>query len=174
MTTFSACCSECELCAVLIGDEYRIHETEYWDVRLAYQQMRPGRCLTISKRHAGLEADLSRDEWVDLWELRQQLHPAILAAFGASHLNTCLLMNKAFDGVAAKSVNMAHIHYWDIPRYRNSVTIQGVAFVDPAYPFVNPDEFSADNQVAVSEELMRGLVEVLRDRIGRAVFEKER
>lgn len=75
------------MCRILRKDEYRVAETGYWDVQLAFQQMRVGRCMTILKRHAERESHLSADEWIDLYSLRQRLHPALHAAFGATHLS---------------------------------------------------------------------------------------
>ena len=132
----------CAICRLLQDKEFRITETSFWDVRLASQQMRPARCMTILKRHAATEIGLFESKWLELRQLRQRLHPAILRAYQATHLNTFILMNGAWRDGDASAAIQAHVHYWDVPRYARSFTIGDVGFDDPAYPLVNADELS--------------------------------
>jgi len=99
-------------------------------------------------------------EWIDLYQLRQKLQPAILKAYGATHLNTYLLMNGAFENPDSPLWGRSHVHYWDIPRYLLPGKIGDLSYDDPTYPQMNPDEILGELQ-PVPDEIMYEIIRTI-------------
>ena len=129
--------------------------TSVWRVVLAPNQSLLGKCVIHLKRHAGDLANLTQDEAVGWLEIVQTVEAGVRTAFGAAMFNWSCLMNLSYR----ESSPNPHIHWWAVPRYNRSVTIDDWVFEDPL--FGNP--YDHDRHVIVPQEIRHQIVSRLQN-----------
>lgn len=112
------------------NSEYRfLYETRFWRLVLAPNQCLVGRCVVHLKRHSGDLADLTQDELLEWLMVVKRLETALQSAFEATMFNWSCYMNHSYR----ENEPEPHIHWWAVPRYNHSVTIDNWVFDDPHF-----------------------------------------
>lgn len=118
------CVSNKELKASLLS-------TDYWHVVLSPDQGYLGRAYVTLREHKATLSELSEAEWQDYADIVKRLENACKVGLGASLSNWTCLMNNAYQ----EEPNLPHVHWHFRPRYKESVTLNGVTFNDPDFGF---------------------------------------
>jgi diadenosine tetraphosphate (Ap4A) HIT family hydrolase len=103
-----------------------IHESRYWRVVLAPNQILVGRCVVNLKRHCGDISDLQPDEVLDWLNNVILIEKALRKAFNATLFNWSCLMNLSYREYPPNP----HIHWWVVPRYNHSIIKDSYVFED--------------------------------------------
>ena len=106
--------------------EYKISQTEHWNIYLSHNQTYLGRCLIALKRHTPDLAKLERAEWDDFVSLIEKLETSLLRSFEPSLFNWACLMNNAYQ----EKIPNPHVHWHLVPRYSHAVEFKGEVFED--------------------------------------------
>jgi ATP adenylyltransferase len=135
----------CSICSWSLEDqEYLfIHESKYWRIVLAYNQILVGRCVIHLKRHCGDIAEINPDEVLDWQQIVVLIETALKKAFNVTMFNWSCLMNQSYR----KDPPNPHIHWWVVPRYNHSVKIGNYIFEDPL--FGNPYDHAAKLELPI-------------------------
>lgn len=121
---------ECDWCNLSEEDRrYLLIDSAYWLVFLADEQDYIGRCILVLKRHCGSMAELTEDEWKELFLLIGKLETCVKSAFGADLCNWSCLMNSFYR----EPEPCPHLHIHVRPRYRNPVVINGNTYADDSF-----------------------------------------
>lgn len=100
-----------------------ILETDHWALLLRPAQVTIGSLVLISKSGATAFPDLSPEAFADLRQVCHSLESALKGAFACDKINYLMLM-----------MMDPHVHFHVLPRYREPVTLGGLAFEDRAWP----------------------------------------
>lgn len=103
-----------------------IHQAEYWNILLAWDQTYLGRCIVILRRHCEDLAELKKEEWDEFTDLVQKLESALRKSFNATMFNWTCLMNGAYQDKNPGP----HVHWHFRPRYHHKVKFGGLVFED--------------------------------------------
>lgn|SRR5574341_136825 len=128
-----------------------IYETPCWIIKLAPNQSLLGRCVISTKRHVGDLAHLSGEEITEFLKIIQQLEGALRKAFNATMFNWSCYMNHAYR----ETPSNPHVHWWVVPRYRETVELEGTVFKDLSFG----DPYDHAQWQEVSTELKTQIVE---------------
>lgn len=141
---------QCEIC--FIRDDVYIENT-HWHVLLSRKQTYLGRSMVILKRHCADLAELTPDEWNDLFLTIQKTEKVLRDAFDVTVFNWACFMNHAFQ----KQPYNPHVHWHVWPRYDHSVNIAGRIFTDEAFGH----HYNDRNDVEVEKEVKREILNIL-------------
>lgn len=108
-----------------------LHETKFWFVALAENQYYLGRSFIIAKGNARSLSELSREEFIDLKRVIDDMEGALRKTFGATYFNWTCLMNDAYEADPLKVRKELHLHLW--PRYEKMVKFDGLVYVDETF-----------------------------------------
>jgi diadenosine tetraphosphate (Ap4A) HIT family hydrolase len=128
-----------------------IHESRFWRVVLAPNQILVGRCAIQLKRHCGDLAEINPEEAMDWLHIVVKMETALRKSFEATLFNWSCLMNLSYQ----ENPPDPHIHWWVVPRYNHPVKIANLVFEDPQ--FGNPYDHSL--RLDVPRDLRQQLVE---------------
>jgi diadenosine tetraphosphate (Ap4A) HIT family hydrolase len=106
-----------------------LHESRYWRVVLAPNQILVGRCIVNLKRHCGDISDLQPDEVLDWLNNVILIEKALRKTFNATLINWSCLMNLSYREYPPNP----HIHWWVVPRYNLSINIDNYVFEDKIF-----------------------------------------
>jgi diadenosine tetraphosphate (Ap4A) HIT family hydrolase len=122
---------KCPICSWSPEDqEYLfIHESKYWRIVLAHNQILVGRCVIHLKRHSGDIAEINPEEVLDWQKIVVIIETALKKAFNATMFNWSCLMNQSYQ----EDPPNPHIHWWVVPRYNHSVKVGHYSFEDPLF-----------------------------------------
>jgi len=143
----------CPICAWTSDnrDYLFLYETVYWRICLAPNQSLLGRCVIHLKRHVGDLANLSQDEMIDFLSVIRDVEHALATAFNASMFNWSCYMNHSYR----EEYPDPHVHWWAVPRYKQSVMLESTVFEDPH--FGNP--YDHNRWLDVSDSLRLKIAE---------------
>lgn len=148
---------ECAICEFTKKSDNSIFETKNWIVNLANDQAYLGRSYVTLKRHCGDLAELSKEEWDDLYKLISVLESSVRKAFGADLFNWTCLMNLAYQNDPPNP----HVHWHFRPRYGRSVEFAGLTFTDPEFGKHYAREH--ERSLEVSKEVQQKIIEKIRE-----------
>lgn len=106
-----------------------IFETAFWEVGLGWKQQYLGRSIIILKREVLHISELTNSEFLDIFEIIKKMEKPCSLAFGATMFNSMSLMNGNYRTDPPKKF----MHWHFVPRYKNTVTFDGVTFTDPEF-----------------------------------------
>jgi ATP adenylyltransferase len=131
----------CPICAWSSDNkEYLfIHESNYWRIVLAPNQLLLGRCVIQLKRHCGDIAEINIDEALEWQHIIVTMENALKTAFNATMFNWSCLMNLSYQ----EDIPNPHIHWWVVPRYNHTIKINKYLFEDTrfGYPYDDKKKF---------------------------------
>lgn len=108
-----------------------LHETKHWFVALSENQYYLGRSFVILKGNAESLSALSREEFLDLKRVIDDMESALRKTFGATYFNWTCLMNDAYKVDPLKIRKELHLHLW--PRYQTAVKFDGLVYIDETF-----------------------------------------
>lgn len=118
---------KCEFCSLSEQDKkYQLYKNDNWTAYLADNQNYIGRCIVVCNHHIESVSDLSAEQWNALKQIINILESAVKHSFGADLFNWACLMNNAYKSESPGP----HIHFHMIPRYKNTVVINGKEYND--------------------------------------------
>ncbi len=128
-----------------------IYKSKYWTIVL-HKQDYLARCVVDLNRHVNNFARLSNEEVIELRDLLGKYEVMLKDLFGCTMLNWCCNMNNAYG-----EGRDAHVHIHVRPRYKNSVTIKDITYVDKEfgahYDRKAPVQFNQDTQDFIYKKL---------------------
>ena len=134
-----------------------IYESRYWRIVLAPNQVLVGRCIVELKRHCSDLAEITNDEVLDWQQIIVKIENALISAFSATMFNWSCLMNLSYQ----EDIPNPHIHWWVVPRYNHSVTINKYLFDDKrfGYPYDHSMrlELPIDIRIQIVEQIRNSL-----------------
>ncbi len=146
----------CDICNFVKINKNPVLETDYWIVLLASDQAYLGRCYVTLKRHCGDLADLTEEEWGDLYQLISKLESSVEKAFDATLFNWTCLMNMAYQN---KPYN-PHVHWHFRPRYDHPINFRGLTFDDPEFGHHYAREHERSQEV--SDEIQQKIIDKIK------------
>ncbi len=148
--------TQCDICN-LLPKLNPIFETNNWTILINKNQGYLGRCYVTLKKHKGSLSEINDDEWLDFSEVVSKLETALKKVFGVENFNWTSLMNNAYQVDNAKP----HIHWHVIPRYKDSITFNGIKFSDPQFGH----HYNRDQRLNVEEAVLASIKKAIQDNL---------
>ncbi|MGB3735003.1 MAG: hypothetical protein WA964_08615 [Ilumatobacter sp.] len=128
----------CVSCTTPEDDPLTFAVSRAWKVVLHPDQTVPGALLVVSLRHVARVSDLTNDEAVEFFGLYRHLERALETVLGATMVNLSCLRNWAYrsehpDPPRFDGRPNPHVHWHVAPRFAQTVTLDGVTFVDSRF-----------------------------------------